>query len=427
MPKWALFSALLAMTSCGGFRLFSEKTLDHEREIASVTMERLVIEENKTFGSEIDERLLSLYSYYTLAYRNLHAFEESIPEEDLADLYQGAPYLGMLAIKTQVDEIEKELLELNRNLKVKSSKSETQRSHILKERVEAFAKKSPLASLSMANLGAAIGAKVNEKLKLTYQELVEEIKILESSKDFRIFEKNVEHLSHLLETDIKSSTRKFKPSETEQGNVSGEEFPAKVWALTFNNGPHEKITSQIIENLRAANMSATFFQLAGKNDESGVIKSGMEIGSLTFGHQDLTKVGLLTLEKEIGVATKELEKSHNIDVKFFRLPYGSGIEVPSIRQQIAKNNLIHAHWNVDSLDWLAQSPDRIISRTKKLMKKTRRDSGIILFHDIHERSVTASREIITFLKEDGRRTCTLGTIVQDMNQGRKQVCSQKSF
>lgn len=432
MPKWALFSALLVMTSCGGFRLFGDKTLEQEREIASVAMERLVIEENKSFGSEIDERLVSLYNYYALAHRNLYTFDQSISDQKLEDLYRGPAYLSIIAVKTQVDEIESELLELIAALKEKNSKSDIQKIHIFRERVENFAGKSPLAYLAMINLAASIEAKVQEKIDYSQENLEEEIKSLEANKEFQIFEKNIEHLSHLLETDIKSRAKRFKPSETESGNITGHEFPAKVWALTFNNGPGKKITPQILEDLKAFNLKATFFQTAGKilatPDEAKAVQlAGMEIGSLTFGHQDLTKVGLLTLEKEIGAATKSIEKTLSVDIEFFRLPYGSGIEVPSIRQQIAKNNLIHAYWNVDTLDWLAQSPDRIILRTKKLMKKTHRDSGIILFHDVHERSAVASKEIMNFLKQDGRRTCTLGSIVKDMNQGRKSVCSQKSF
>jgi peptidoglycan/xylan/chitin deacetylase (PgdA/CDA1 family) len=429
MPKWALYLGLLAMTSCGGFRLFGEKSLEHEREIASVTMERLVIEENKTFGTEIDERLVSLYSYYALAYRNLNQFDESIKEQKLEELYQGSAYLGMIAVKTQVDDIENELIEMAQAFHKEKTKSEIQKFHIFKERVEAFAKKSALAALAMSNLASATGIRIKENLNLDRDELDQEIKLLEKNQDFRIFEKNIEHLSHMLETDMKSQAKKFRPSESDSGNISGNEFPAKVWALTFNSGPHRDITPAIISNLKINNLKATFFheasKLTSKSSSSAAAKeAGMEIGSLAFSHKDLAKVGLVTLEKEIGAATKTIEKTFDLDVKFFRLPYGSGREVPAIRQQIAKNNLIHAHWNVDTLDWLAQSPDRIIKRTKDLMKKTPRDAGIILFHDIHKRSIPASLEIMNFLKKDGRRTCSLAKIVDDMNQGRKSVCSQ---
>lgn len=61
------------------------------------------------------------------------------------------------------------------------------------------------------------------------------------------------------------------------------------------------------------------------------------------------------------------------------------------------------------------------------MKKTARDSGIILFHDVHPRSAEASEQIMDHLKLDARRVCPLGKIVEEMNRGEKSVCSQKSF
>ena len=431
MPKWALYSALLIVTSCGGFTLFTDKNLKQNREIASVAMERLISEENKSFGAEIDEKLFTLYNYYAIAYRDLFEFDESITDSDLEELYQSSPYLGMVAVRTQVDEIENELIEISK-LNDNKTKSDIQRVHILKERISIFARKSALATLAMHNLGSNLGLKLNEKIKMTHSDLLEEIKVLDTNKDFQIYDKNIDHLSHMLATDIKSNAKKFRPSETEAGNISGNEFPAKVWALTFNNGPHKTFTPEVLQNLQNKNLTATFFllgkQLSLANEEALLIKkAGMELGSHAFSHKELTKMGFVNIEKEIGLATKSMEEKLNMDIKFFRLPYGSGMEVPSIRQQIAKNNLIHAYWNIDTLDWLAQHPDRIVSRTKKLMEKTSRDSGIILFHDVHKRSVTASLEIMDFLKQDGRRTCTLGEIIEDMNQRRKSVCSQKSY
>jgi peptidoglycan/xylan/chitin deacetylase (PgdA/CDA1 family) len=122
-----------------------------------------------------------------------------------------------------------------------------------------------------------------------------------------------------------------------------------------------------------------------------------------------------------------MEKKYKVDIKFFRLPYGSGIDVPVVREVIAKNKLINTFWNVDSLDWIPQSPDRIVKRTRELMRKTPRDAGIILFHDVHQRSVTASGSIMDVLKSDSRRVCTLGEIVDDLNEGKGQVCSSSFF
>lgn len=429
MPKWAYILALFAVTSCGGFRIFNEKALEHEREIASVAMERFIVEENQSFGPEIEQKLHALYSYYALAQRNLHHFDQSIAEMELEELYQSPHYLGLLAIKTQVDEAESELIELASVIGKQKSKTDAQRYFLLKESISKFAARSNLRNLAMSNLAAALGIKIENKVDLSESQFNDELKELESHKDFRIFEKNVEHLAHLFETELKATEKKFRPSETDKGNISGQEFPAKVWALSFNQGPHKTNSRKILNNLKEEGLKATFFQLTSKvitlrEDVLELERAGMEIASHSYTHKDLTKVGLLTLENEISDATEELEKHLKLNVKLFRLPYGAGIEMPAIRQQIAKNKLIHVHWNVDSIDWHPQSADRIAKRTMMLMKKTKRDSGIILFHELHERSVEASHMIMKHVKLEGRRTCTVGSIIEDMNKGHNTVCSQ---
>lgn len=428
MPKWAYILALFAVTSCGGFRIFNEKALDQEREIASVAMERFIVEENLSFGPEIDQKLHALYSYYALAHRNLQHFDQSIPETELDELYQSPQYLGLLAIKTQVDELEEELIELSKVIGKQKSKIDSQRFFILKEKISKFSTKSKLRNLAMSNLANAMDIKIEKSFDLTEAEFNDELKELESFKDFRIFEKNVEHLAHLFETELKSTEKKFRPSETDKGNISGQEFPAKVWALTYNQGPHKSNSKKILNHLKEEGLKATFFQVTSKaiplkNEVHELQAAGMEIASHSYSHKDLTKVGLLTLENEITDATQELNEKLKLNVKLFRLPYGAGIETPAIRQQIAKNKLIHVHWNVDSLDWHPQSAAKIARRTMMLMKKTKRDSGIILFHEQHDRSVEASRMIMKHVKLDGRRICTIGSIIDDMNKGRNKVCS----
>lgn len=429
MPKWAYILALFAVTSCGGFRIFNDKSMDQEREIASVAMERLIVEENLSFGPEIDQKLHALYSYYALAHRNLLQFDQSITETELEELYQSPQYLGLLAIKTQVDELEGELIELSKLIGKQKNKTDAQRFFILKERISKFSTKSKLRNLAMTNLAGALNIKIEKNFELTETQFSDELKELESFKDFRIFEKNVEHLAHLFETELKTTGNKFRPSETDKGNISGQEFPAKVWALSFNQGPHKINSKKILNHLNEEGLKATFFQVTSKavplkNEVKELQAAGMEIASHSYTHKDLTKVGLLTLENEITDATQDLNEKLKVNVKLFRLPYGAGIETPAIRQQIAKNKLIHVHWNVDSLDWHPQSPDRIAKRTMMLMKKTKRDSGIILFHEQHERSVEASHMIMRHVKLDGRRTCTVGSIIDDMNKGRNTVCSQ---
>jgi peptidoglycan/xylan/chitin deacetylase (PgdA/CDA1 family) len=417
----------MTLTSCGGpLYTFFKQEQDKDRRVASVAIERLMTEENESFESQIEERLLALHSYYVIAQNHLHLFDKSLNEDRLIELYKGSHYLSLLATRTQIDEIERELKELHLSLPEK-------RKEDLEARITKFGNKNLLTRLSVENLSYSLGMKSSEIFKDAGPEDVEkEYASLEKIKEFQIFEKNIEHISHLMEMNLSSKEEKWKPSEGRDGSLSGQEFPAKVWSLTFSNGPHEKITSEILKNLKTRGLKATFFQQGSKVSEypeeaKKVSQYGMEVGTQAMHQRELNKVGHLTLEREITLATQGMEKSMKLDIRFFRLPYGSGIEVPMVREMIAKNKLIHVFWNIDSLDWPPQTTGRIVERTKKLMKKTPRDAGVILFHDQHPRSLLASIEIMDHLKLDSRRVCTLGTIVNEMNQGQKSICGSNSY
>ena len=418
---------LMSLTSCGGLHFsFFDQAKETERRVASVAIERLMTEEDDSFEAQVEERLLSLHSYYVIALKHLALFDQNLNEDSLQELYKGTHYLSLLATRTQIDELEKDLMELHQSLSGK-------RRDGLEEKIKSFSKKSPLSALSMENLTHLLGIHSDSKMvDAKSRDIEKEYAALEKMKEFQVFEKNIEHISHLMEMNLSSVGEKFKPSEGRGGSLSGQEFPAKVWSLTFSNGPHKTITNEVLENLKARGLKATFFQQGSKVSELNqeakkVSQYGMEIGTQAMNNKELSKVGLLTLEREISLATEGMEKSLKLDIKFFRLPYGSGIEVPMVREMIAKNKLIHVFWNIDSLDWPPQTADRIAERTKKLMKKTPRDAGVILFHDVHPRTVAASKEIMDHLKLEARRVCTLGTIVNEMNRGQKSICSNNSY
>ncbi len=81
----------------------------------------------------------------------------------------------------------------------------------------------------------------------------------------------------------------------------------------------------------------------------------------------------------------------------FRFPYGA-------RNREGMQMLENAHlksvmWNIDSLDWADPVPSSIAERVLRSVDKEGR--GIILFHDIHERTVKALPAILDRLSAEG--------------------------
>src|SRR5690606_9460079 len=108
--------------------------------------------------------------------------------------------------------------------------------------------------------------------------------------------------------------------------------------------------------------------------------------------RELTKIGRLTLDREIDSAIKGLAKAKS-QIKFFRLPYGAGLSTSHIRAKLVEHNLIHASWTVDALDWMPQTASQITKRTLALMAKDKKDSGMVMFHAVHPRTSDAVAQI----------------------------------
>jgi peptidoglycan/xylan/chitin deacetylase (PgdA/CDA1 family) len=433
----SIILSLLILSSCGGFKLFNESP-KNDRKISSLSVESLVAESNENFGRELDEKFNSIHYYYVLAQKNLYLFDSLISRKSIGAIYRSPAYLKLLAVRSQVEEIEHEITSIAE--KLNSTKDNNSKKLLLVLKISQFAKASRMKAYSMDNLIERINLdqhnllgdfrKIKGTKSLSLNEIEKEYQQLQGLNEFQVYEKNIEHLSYMLESKLEISDKKFYPSISKAGNITGNEFPAKVWSLTFDDGPGKATTPVILDNLLKKGLKATFFQLMNQvhNNPALALKirdAGMEIASHSYSHQQLTKVNEAALEKEITVAVQELKKHHSLEIKFYRLPYGAGVSSPNIREKIAANDLIHVFWNVDTLDWMAQAPEQIVSRTISLMKKTGKDSGVILFHDIHQRTVEATPKIMDYLKQDNRRVCTLEEIVTQMNEGIETVCPAK--
>jgi peptidoglycan/xylan/chitin deacetylase (PgdA/CDA1 family) len=414
----------LVLTSCGLMN-FNENL--SSRSIASSTIEKLVTDEETSFQSNIEEKLFSLHCYYLIVQKNLLKLEGKLPKADITEIYMGEEYLSLLAAKGQIDEIEAELKEVHEELNQNDDPNLKEREKLFLNEIEKFKTKSKLSSHSLINLLNFLELSVVQlDSDFSKESIQEEISIFDNDLEFNIYEKNIEHLSHMMEMHFKTEANKWAPSENESGSLSGQEFPSKTWSLTFSLGPNAKVTNEIMNQLKLTHSKATFF-VAGKNLKSlsklEILTSPLaEVGVQSMSNIDLTKVGQSTLDTEI-TKTKELvgEKLKK-QINFYRLPLGAGQRVPQIRTLIAKNHLLHILWNVDSLDWIPQTSERIVKRTKLLMAKTKKDSGIIVFHDLYPRTISATKEIISHLGTGSRKICHLKEVINELNSNGQELC-----
>lgn len=209
-----------------------------------------------------------------------------------------------------------------------------------------------------------------------------------------------------LALDNESLAASVKPSPGKDGNITGNTFPSNTWALTYDDGPHEKFTLPILANLKKYNKKATFFWLAQNlNPNLAVVEkvkaAGMALANHSYSHANLPKVSASVLNKEIVTSSQVEAQIYGYKPKFFRCPYGAGLNVSRVRQLIAQNGMIHVFWNVDSLDWQDKNPVSIFARVKKQMLAEKK--GVILHHDIQPPTLEASRLLFEYSKSLGSK------------------------
>lgn len=195
--------------------------------------------------------------------------------------------------------------------------------------------------------------------------------------------------------------------------ISGYEFPQKTLVLTFDDGPHPKYTDRILEILNKYELKAVFFQIGNKLGSFGegtavqpsrltavtqrLIEAGGGIGNHSFTHANLSKLADQDLSDEINKTNKAINRITNSETMLFRPPYGAQNE--KILAALSALNMKSILWNIDSRDWADPIPKSIANRVLREVMQQKR--GILLFHDIHERTVEALPLILETLKYDG--------------------------
>lgn len=197
------------------------------------------------------------------------------------------------------------------------------------------------------------------------------------------------------------------------GEVFGYALPPKTIVLTFDDGPHAAYTQEIAATLKQYGVPAVFFQVGSNLGTVGadgkpklsaradisrkLLSEGHALANHSMTHAQLSKRTGDALKAEI-LGTDALLKA--IDARsssLFRFPYGARSEEGLSLLEAAK--LRSVMWNIDSLDWADPLPSSIAARVLAAVEKENR--GIVLFHDIHERTVKALPAILDRLVAGG--------------------------
>lgn len=150
-------------------------------------------------------------------------------------------------------------------------------------------------------------------------------------------------------------------------------------ALTFDDGPNEPATSQILDILAAKGAKATFF-VVGANARvypdtlRRAVAEGHTIGNHSARHRKRDTLFDLRY-RELERAQAEIAAVTGIRPTVYRSP--NGFHTPWQLWAVRRAGLVTVHWNVQTRDWQRPEPDQIVGRVLVDV----RPGAIVLLHD----------------------------------------------
>lgn len=178
--------------------------------------------------------------------------------------------------------------------------------------------------------------------------------------------------------------------------------------LTFDDGPDGRNTRSVLDLLAQDCTQATFFLLGKRaaRDPDLVRQISLEghtIGGHSWAHADLTTLDQADAETDIqrgmdviNEALASLEGAPK--AAYFRFPFIR--MTPDLLAYLAEEAIVEVGVSADGADWEDKSPEDIVSLIMERVE-SKGNKGIILLHDTSNRSVRATEQLLSSLKQGG--------------------------
>ena len=190
-------------------------------------------------------------------------------------------------------------------------------------------------------------------------------------------------------------------------NVSTDD---KRVAITFDSAWGAYKTSKIVQTLKDYKVNGTFFLCGFWVEEYPdmvklIDENGIEIGTHSNTHPDLTKLSEKDIENELKTSCDLITNITGKDVQLFRPPFGAYNN--TLIEIAEKRNLKTIQWDVDTLDWKGLSSVQICER---VMNKVQNGS-IILCHNNSDHILDALPLILERLLNAGYEVVSVGDLI----------------
>jgi len=179
-------------------------------------------------------------------------------------------------------------------------------------------------------------------------------------------------------------------------------------ALTFDDGPHEGITDEILKILDDHDSVATFF-IVGERIEKNkqilkeMIRLNCELGHHTYSHKDMTKLSEDELKEQLNKTQEAVYEfvDNNYLMKIARPTFGNTSS--SLIQYMEFPMIL---WSIDTRDWSHRNAEKSVAEVLMHVQ----DGDVILMHDDYEATLKAAEILIPELIKRGYQLVTVSEL-----------------
>lgn len=192
-------------------------------------------------------------------------------------------------------------------------------------------------------------------------------------------------LSQCARKGLSASTRRrakhfVEPVLSPIGTIQRVRTDRRAVALTFDDGPDDAITPQVLDKLSEYGATATFFVLTDRARNhpaliGRMIAEGHEVALHCDRHDRLTTLPLREVRSRLSAAKGELERLSGRKVGHFRPPFGAQSLGTLAVARLLKFDIVA--WGPYAEDWVEQSPQAACDRALGNISS----GDIVLLHD----------------------------------------------
>ena len=201
---------------------------------------------------------------------------------------------------------------------------------------------------------------------------------------------------------------------------TGTKSSSKKLALTYDDGPNDRYTSELLDILAKHNVRATFF-LIGKHVKErpdiarAVAEAGHIVGNHTFTHPNLIFSSATKTREELQQCQEAIGEAVGAHSNLFRPPFGG--RRPQTLKIARELELRTVMWNITGWDWSGKPSSYIEDRVSRYV----RGGNVILLHDgghvalgaDRSQTIIATDRLIARYKAQGYEFLTIPEMMGD--------------